>query len=164
MNLRVFFPKICNLTPPSIRYESTRLSFSSNISLFTLLSFPPSVFLPCSHLPCTIAISISISNSSINWTSNSISNSINNWNSSDIRDRIVIQLLIIIQLLIVTRLLIIIRDRTVIRHLIVIRLLITTSDGIIIRLLIVIWLLIIIQHRSLDPGNEGHIYLRNEWP
>ena len=64
--------------PPTIRYESTRVSFSSSISLFTLLSFQPSVFLPCYHLPCTIAISISISNSSINWTPNSIINSISN--------------------------------------------------------------------------------------
>ena len=48
--------------------------------------------------------------------------------------------------------LIIIRDRIVIWLLIVIR------------LLIVIQRLIIIRHRSFDPGNEGYIYLTNEWP
>ena len=63
-----------------------------------------------------------------------------------------------IVLLRVIRLLIIIRDWIVTRLLIGIRLIIIIRYGIVIRLLIIVW------HWNFDPRNEGHIYLRNEWP
>ena len=49
---------------------------------------------------------------------------------------------------------------------IVIQLLMIVVIGLLIIILdlIVIRLLIIIRHQSFDSGNEGHIYLRNEWP